>query len=209
MIVINFKNYRFGKEVVNLAKIIEKNCKKAVIAVPAVEIEEIHKNVSLEIFAEHVDYFEKGRATGFILAEEVKKAGASGTILNHSEHRISFGVLKKTVQRCNEVGLKVLVCTGNIGEVDKIKSLKPWAIAYEDPVLIASGKSVTSYNPKSVRAFVKKIGKSRILKLCGAGISDEKDVKAALGMGCDGVLIASAVAAAKNPEKLLEAIGKL
>ena len=39
--------------------------------------------------------------------------------------------------------------------------------------------------------------------LCGAGISTGEDVKAAIELGAEGVLLASGVVKAKNPRKVL------
>ncbi|RLG55770.1 MAG: triose-phosphate isomerase, partial [Candidatus Hydrothermarchaeota archaeon] len=53
----------------------------------------------------------------------------------------------------------------------------------------------------SVKA-VKKIDNS-IVVLCGAGISTGDDVRAAIELGAEGVLLASGVVKAKDPKKAL------
>ncbi len=46
--------------------------------------------------------------------------------------------------------------------------------------------------------------------LCGAGISTGDDMKAALDLGSQGVLLASGIIMAQNPEKaLMELISKI
>ncbi|PIU28210.1 MAG: triose-phosphate isomerase, partial [Candidatus Hydromicrobium americanum] len=59
--------------------------------------------------------------------------------------------------------------------------------------------------PDSVRDFadaIKKIN-PEIGVLCGAGISNGSDVKAALELGCVGVLAATAVTEADDPKQIL------
>ena len=201
MIVINFKNYKTGSEVLKLARKIPKG---TIVSVPAVNISEISKKTKLKVYAQHIDYQEKGRNTGFLIPEVVKKAGASGSLLNHSEHPISITDIHKTIIRAKTLGLKVILCTRSLRGMKgilTIKRLKPYAIAFEDPKLIATGKSITKYESNSVSKFAKTLKGTGIIPLCGAGISSQNDHKEALRLGCKGVLVASAVANSKNPGK--------
>ncbi|MGC9309657.1 MAG: triose-phosphate isomerase [Candidatus Nanoarchaeia archaeon] len=204
-IVINFKNYKQGKEAVKLGKKLDKL--PVIIAVSASDIYEIKKQTSLKIYAQHVDAYKKGRHTGFILPEAVKADGASGTILNHSEHALSWRILKKSVKRCKQAGLKVIICCSSLKQAKKACRLKPKAIAFEVPELIASKKSISSQRPASVKKFSQIIRKyndkhkTRIEPLCGAGISSSKDVKSAISLGCQGILVSSAVVKSSNPKK--------
>ena len=108
-IIVNFKTYLQGKKIVELAKKIERVNKDIIVGVSASDVYEVVKAVKLKVFVQHVDGFEKGRNTGFILPEAVKRDGAKGVFLNHSEHKLKFDVLKKTIKRCKEVKLKVAV----------------------------------------------------------------------------------------------------
>jgi len=209
MIVINFKNYKFGKSALELARTIEIYCSKAIVSVPSLDIYEISKNTSLPVFAQHVDYSEPGKSTGTIIPEILEAAGAKGSLLNHSEHPVSFNVIKKTIDRCHDIGLKIIVCVSSLAQVARIKKLQPFAMAFEDPQLIASGKSITYQKTHEVREFAELLRDSGITALCGAGISSSDDVKAALALGCDGVLVASAVADSQHPEKFLKEIAGL
>ena len=127
--------------------------------------------------------------------------------MNHSEHKISFDNLKKTIKECNKHKLRVIVCTSNINNVKQLIKLKPFAIAYEDPKLIGSKDSITNY-PTKILKFVNNFKRSKIFPLCGAGINNEKDVESAIILGCKGVLISSAVMKARNPKALLKKIDK-
>lgn len=196
MIIINFKNYKFGKESLNLARKIEKYLPNAIAAVSAVDINLIYEKTKLRVFAQHVDAQESNRATGFILPENVKKAGAVGTLLNHSEHRISLNEIGKTLIRCKKMRLKAVVCSSSLKEVKNILRLKPklYAIAFEDSKLVGTGKSITEYKTDDVVKFVEIMKGRGIIALCGAGISTAHDVREAYRLGCEGVLIASAIA---------------
>ena len=209
LIIVNFKTYKkaTGKEALRLARICEDVSKKkkvkVMIAVQAADIYRISENVKIPVFSEHVDYEEPDAHTGAILVEDVRENGAIGSLLNHSERRLSFDVLKKTIERCKRVRLKTIVCARNINEAKKIAKLNPDYLAYEDPKLVGSGRAISKVKPKSVELFVKVIKGKKIVPLCGAGISNGDDVRTALKLGCKGILVASAVTKAKNPKKVL------
>ncbi len=209
IIVVNFKNYVYGGKTLDIIRKIDIYCNKAIVAISFVDIREIAKNTTIPIYAQHVDHFEQGRATGFMTAEAIKDAGAKGSLLNHSEHPISIIKIKKTIDRCNENGLKLIICVSSLEQAQKIKILNPYALAFEDPKLIASGKSITSYRTHDVKKFVELLDKSNILALCGAGVNSADDVKHALELGCEGVLVSSAVANSQDPDNFLKDVSKL
>lgn len=203
MIIVNTKNYKNGRELLKLAKLVQFYESEVILSVPATDIYRISAETKLDIYAQHVDCVENEKSTGFISASDVKAAGAVGTLLNHSEHALDFSTLKKTVVECKKLKLEVVICAATLGEVKKFTSLKPRAIAFEVPSLIGSGKSVTLHKPAEVLKFVDLLKGTGILPLCGAGISSASDVKAAFELGCRGVLIASAIAAQKSPREFL------
>ncbi len=209
MIVINFKNYKFGSHALKLAKKIQKYLSSAIIAVPSTEISPIAKKTKIKIYAQNISPYKKGRATGFDLPQAIKIAGASGTLLNHSEHRIPMKEIKESVKICHSLSLKVIICISNLQEIKKILPLHPYAIAFEDPKLVGSGKSITKYKSKTIGKFSLMLSKTKVIPLCGAGISTADDVKQAYSLGCKGVLISSAIANIKNPSYLLRQISKI
>lgn len=210
MIVINFKNYSTNLKLIARAHLVEKYLSKAIIAVPTTDIFEITAETKLKVFAQHIDWQRKGRATGFIIPEEIKDDGAVGSLLNHSEHKLNLSVIKKTMKRTSQAKLKIILCAASITEARAFIKLKPWAIAFEDPKLVGTGKSITHYRSDEVRKFAQLFKNKKIISLCGAGIHDAEDVKAAKKLGCKGVLISSAIAAAptKKAEKLLKELMK-
>jgi len=211
IIIINFKTTKsaIGKKALKLAKICEEVARKTktkiLVAVQIADIYRVARSVKIGILAEHVDFEKSDSHTGMILPEDVKGNGATGTLLNHSEHRLKIDVLKKTIERCKKIKLKTIVCAASVEEAKKIAKFKPDYLAFEVPSLIGTGRSVSRMRPKEVKKFVEIVKKinSKIIPLCGAGISDGEDVKVALELGTKGVLVASAVTKAKNPRKVL------
>ena len=204
MIVVNFKNYKKGKEVLQFAKKINNDC--VIACVPSTNISEVSKKTDLIVYAQHIDSKNSSRDTGFLTVEQTKAAAAKGTLLNHSEHKIPLKQLKETMKECQKQKLKVICCASNLKEAQQIKKLKPFAIAYEDPKLIGTKKSITDHNPIQILKFVKLLKGTKIFPLCGAGINKKQDVDNAINLGCKGVLIASAMMKNSNPRKFLKQI---
>ena len=204
-IIINFKTYKKAKEAVKLARAIEKFDKTIIIGVQASHINEIAKKTKLRVFAEHVDYFEPGRHTGYIIPKVIKKQGAKGTFLNHSEHKLNFRILKKTMKRCKQVGLKTAVFAGSLKEAKKIKKLKPDYLIIEPPELVGGKISVSKAKPELIETIKKKLNYNFLV---GAGIKNKEDVKIAMKLGAKGIAVSSAITKAKNPrQKLKELLG--
>ena len=209
MLVINFKNYKVGNEVIDLLRKIEIYHNKAIVAVPFIELKDVVREISsqnMQVYGQHVDHHEIGRGTGYVTPESLVNAGAKGTLLNHSEHRLSITEIKKTIKRCNEVGLKTIICSSSLREVSQLKKLNPYALAFEDKKLIATGKSITEHKQHDIKKFVDILKDTEIIPLCGAGISTGDDVAHALVLGCKGVLVSSVVANSQTPEKFLKEV---
>ncbi|MEK6926114.1 MAG: triose-phosphate isomerase [Nanoarchaeota archaeon] len=200
IIIINFKTYLDGEAVIKLAKKIQKVSKDIIIGVQAIDIFSVAKTTKLKVFAEHVDPYERGRHTGFIVPEAVKKDRAKGTFLNHSEHKIPFKTLIKTVKICRKHKLKVGIFASNLKEARKIKKLKPDYLIIEPPELVAGDISVSKAKPGLIKNIAKKLKTPFIV---GAGIKTSEDVKIAMSLGASGIAISSAITKSKNPEKTL------
>ena len=200
IIIINLKTYKQGKNVVKLAKKLAKVDKKIIIGVQASDVYEVVKSTKLRIYAEHVDSFEPGRHTGYILPEAVKKDKAVGTFLNHSEHKLDFNILKKTVKICKELKLKTAIFASSLKEARKIQKLNPDYLIIEPPELVAGKISVSKAKPELIKKIAKNL-KSDFL--VGAGIHSFDDIKIAMKFGAKGVAISSAIVKSKNPEKIL------
>ena len=211
MFIINFKNYDSisGSRSLELAKIAAKISRKykikIVVCPPQQVISEITK-VSIPVFAQHVDNKEMGSTTGYIVPELVKKSRVSGSLVNHSEHRLASKDIKELVSRLKALKMRSVVCVKNVSEARKYAKLNPDYIAIEPPELIGTGKAVSKEKPeviiKSVRAV--KDAKNSTRLLCGAGIISGNDVARALELGANGILVASGIVKAKNWERVIE-----
>ncbi len=209
MIVINFKNYKNGSEALRLVGKIEKHLPDAVVALNAFDLSHVaFYHSRMQIFAQHVDFVEGNRATGYLSARSLKSHGGKGSLLNHSEHRLEFSVIRKTVEQMKKEKLKVILCAKDLKEGRKFIFLKPDAIAFEDTKLIGSGKSITKYKSGDVAKFAEMLRGTKIAALCGAGVSTAEYVLAARKLGCKGVLIASAIADVPD-EKVEELLGEI
>ena len=211
MIIINFKNYVLGKKSLELVKKIQKHLPRAIVAISPVDVRSVEYYTKARIFSQNVDFIKANKSTGFINPRIIKHAKAEGTLLNHSEHKKPIREIKAILKECREINLKVVLCTTNLGQLKEFRKLKPWAIAFEDPKLIGTGKSITKHRTHSIKKFAKALKSTKIIPLCGAGISSTEDYKEALNLGCKGVLVSSAVAGpkTKNPEKFLKEVSQI
>ena len=200
-LLINLKTYKQGNSVLKLAKIIQKIDKDIIVGVQPTDIYKISCNTRLKIYSQHVDYFEPGRHTGFVLPEAVKEVGAVGAFLNHSEHKLKFDELKKTVQRCKKVKIKTAIFASNLAEAKKIEKLKPDYLIIEPPELVAGRISVSKAKPSLISTISKNL-KSKFL--VGAGINSKQDVITAMKLGASGIGVSSAITKSKNPEKVIK-----
>lgn len=160
----------------------------------------------VDTWAQHVSPVEHGSHTGSTHVAAVAEAGAAGTLLNHSERRLSLADIDAGIRRAHDRGLETIVCANNPGQIAAVAALGPDAVAVEPPALIGTGTPVSRADPDVVRDAVEAAASvdPTIPVLCGAGISSGADVEAALELGAAGVLLASGVAKADDPGTVLE-----
>lgn len=207
-IFLNFKTYieATGIKALKLAKICEKYEKDVVIIPQVADIYLLSHSVKNKVFAQHVDNITPGANTGYILPESIKESGASGSLINHSEHRLKLADIENLIKKLKELNLISVVCTNNVATSVAAATLNPDFIAIEPPELIGSGKAVSKENPEIITNTIKEVRKvnKHVKILCGAGISNREDVKKSIELGADGVLLASAFTKAKDPMKVLD-----
>ena len=210
-VVVNFKAYREvdGSGALELARICETVAEESGVCIavcpPMVELSFVACGVGIPVLSQNVDPYIQGSATGWATPSMVAATGAVGTLINHSEHRFNDDQISKCVELCKECGLLSMVCAESVRKATDLAHFSPDFIAIEPPELIGGDISVTTANPKVVEDavhLVKDINKS-IALLCGAGIKTGQDVKKALELGADGVLLASGVVKAKDPKAAL------
>lgn len=209
MIFVNLKTYKEGSGVkaVNLAQIISKAAHDSGIEIitcpqPA-DLKEVVASTDFAVWAQHVDALTRGKTTGWFPPEVAKELGATGTLLNHSEHKMSFEELKKTILRCREVDLKVVAIASSLEEAKKISELKPDFLGYEPPEFVGSTTmSVAMAKPEVIKAVVEAVSPLKVL--VGAGVHRAEDIRISLELGAVGVILATDVVLAQNPEKELK-----
>lgn len=211
LILVNLKTYRegMGENAVRLAKVAEqvhlKTGASIALAPQLVDSKIVIDASETPVFAQHVDPVGMGQFTGHILPESVAEAGCVGTLINHSERQLSLDVIKATVKRAREADLASVVCIDSVEKGREIAAFAPDAIAIEPPEFIGSGISVSKARPEVVSGSVSAIKhvNTKIRVLCGAGITSGEDVVAAQKLGAEGILVASGVVKAKDPQAAL------
>ena len=163
-------------------------------------------DTGVQTWAQHVSPVEQGSHTGSTLAEAAADAGASGTLLNHSENRLKLADIDGSLDAADRVGFDTCVCANNPDQIRAAAALGPDAVAVEPPELIGTGTPVSKADPDIVRdaAEAAESVDPEVDVYCGAGISTGEDVVAARELGADGVLLASGVAKAEDPAAALE-----
>ena len=212
IILLNFKCYleATGAKAVQLAKYAQQVSEKfgviVAVAPQAADIRLVSQQVKVPVFAQHIDPIAAGSHTGHMLAESVLEAGASGVIINHSERRLRADVIEDTIVRARGLGLTTTVCANTPGIAEAIAALNPDMVAVEPPELIGSGVAVSKAKPEIITDTVSRIRRINkdVMILCGAGITSGDDVREALRLGTQGVILASGVVKAKNQLAAIE-----
>jgi triosephosphate isomerase len=211
-LVINFKAFKegTGKSALKIAKAAEKisNNLNVCIAVSPnfLDLKEIASKVSIVTFAQHMDAVDEGAFTGHITAYQVKESGAGGVILNHSERRVELDCIEDMIELAKKYELTTIVCANEIEIAKAVAVLNPDFIALEPPELIGGNVSVSQAQPEVITKLVGEVKKynPKVKLLVGAGVKTKDDVKKAIELGTDGVILASGVVKAKDVSKAIE-----
>ncbi|MCG7844028.1 MAG: triose-phosphate isomerase [Methanomassiliicoccales archaeon] len=211
VIVVNFKVYPEveGQRSVRLAKECELVAKEYgasfAICPPMVELSTVARAVNIPVLSQHVDPKSPGSITGYVSPQSVKASGAIGTLINHAEHQMELEDMEAAITACRSLGLITIVCTKDTCASAQAARLGPDFIAVEPPELIGGDISVTTADPQIISLTVDVVRKidPKIKVLCGAGVKNGADVRAALALGASGVLLASGVVKAKDVRTVL------
>ena len=218
IVILNYKTYleSSGANALKLAHDLESAASESgitMVAAPqAADIYRISQEASLPIFAQHFDPITPGGHTGSNLIDTLIEAGVSGSLINHSEQRMKLADIDEVVKMCKANDIESCVCTNNIETSKAVATLAPTAVAVEPPELIGTGIPVSQAQPEVVEDTVSEVKaiNSDIKVLCGAGITTGDDMKAAMDLGADGVLLASGIIKAESPkDALLDLVSKL
>ena len=215
MFIINCKNYEeiSGDKIKKFIKIAEQVSKKYKVKIaisPPQHLIGLVANSSIPILAQHIDDSKIGSTTGYIIPELLKKSKVKGSLINHSEHRISSKEIEKLVLKLKELKMISIVCVKDVAEVKKYLKINPDFIAIEPPELIGSGKAISTEKPDLIQkaASIVNDSKNKTKLLCGAGIVSGEDVTKSIELGSKGILVASGIIKAKNWNKIISEFAK-
>ncbi len=211
VIIVNFKSYEegTGRRGFELARTCEKvsldSNVDVIVCPPLVHLGQYADELSIPVYAQHVDAAAAGSHTGHITPMSVKEGGGQGTLVNHSERRMRIADIEGAVVECKRVDISTVVCTNSVRVSKACASLSPTYIAIEPPELIGGDIPVTKAKPEVISGAVEAIKSvnKEIEVLCGAGIKTGRDVRKAIELGSSGVLVASGVVKSKDPEKTM------
>ena len=207
LILVNLKTYpqSTGSKAVKLALLAEQVADETDICISlapqTVDLKSVADTVTLPVFAQHIDPITPGRNTGHILPDALHAAGATGTLISHSERRLELNDIESRIQRAKNVGLTQVVCVDTVGRAGDVSFFHPDVVAIEPPELIGSGIPVSKAKPEIVSNSVDAVASvdSKVKVLCGAGITSGEDVAAAMRLGAQGILVASGVVKSEDP----------
>jgi len=234
MIWVNFKLYKetFGDGALRLAEACRwVSGKTKVPIIPIVspfDLWRIKKEIGGKVWLQHLDIYFEGPRTGWQSPLAAVALAADGVIINHAEHRLPPAQIRQLLAFCRrkswqqhwqqEVGnklarrlakLKIMVCFGTKGQARHwVRRLDPrpdW-LAYEPRQLIGGQIAVTVAQAATIKFFRQLLPQDKLV--AGAGIKTAKDVRQARELGLRGVIVSSAVVAAKQPKKALLELAK-
>jgi triosephosphate isomerase len=211
LILINLKTFREGMgprahAIATAAQMVSQESGVTIGIAPSfIDLHPLARHFTIPVYAQHVDGSEPGAHTGQITALAIKAAGADGSLVNHSERRLTLADIEASVRALQAQKLVAVVCSNNEITSAGSAALAPDYVAIEPPELIGSGVSVSKANPDIIRRSVAAVHavNAKVMVLTGAGIQSGDCVKIAVDLGTDGVLLASSVVKAQEPATVL------
>ena len=165
------------------------------VAPPHTLLSDVARSVDIPVIAQGLDAEREGAFTGHLTPIMVREAGAVGVMLNHSENQLTLNKLADLVEAAKSENLFTLVCAATPKAAAAAAALGPDSVAIEPPELIGTGRAVSRERPEIVTSglvAVRRVSRD-VIYLVGAGIESGDDVKRAVELGAQGVLVASAV----------------
>ncbi len=209
LIVVNFKTYstamaESAEVLANLMSEVETKARMVAVT-SAFDLSSVSAISGLEVWSQHLDPVGQGSYTGWLEPQTAIARGASGTIINHAEHKVSLEHVRDLMAMLPD-GFPICACAADVEEARALAELGPTFIAVEPPELIGGDISVTTADPAIVSdtvAAVKEVNPD-VRVLCGAGVKNGQDVATAISLGAEGVLLASGVTKASDVSGVLE-----
>jgi triosephosphate isomerase len=183
-----------------------------VVCPPAVSlaatVQGLGADSGIRVFAQNVHWELEGAFTGELSAPMALEAGATGTLVGHSERRQHFGETDETVrmraETALEQGLWVIACVGETegereaGETEAVLerqvSVLPrherLVIAYEPVWAIGTGKTATADTAQEAHAYVKSLHPTAVLY--GGSVKPDNAATLLAQPDVDGALVGGA-----------------
>ena len=134
----------------------------------------------VEVYAQDISQFEKGKYTGEVSGFQLIEHGVMGVIIGHSERRKFLGETNKVINQkiimATEYDLKPVVCVSNFEQVEAISSILTDSIrhriviAYEPLEAIGSGHPDSPEHVDHVLTHMKKILGDSVPTIYGGSI---------------------------------------
>jgi len=182
-IVGNWKMYKTIPEALSLVKALLPHLPKdreVAVAPPFTALYSVAsciKGTALKLAAQNVFWEREGAYTGEISPLMLKDIGCEYVIIGHSERRLYFGEIDKTVaKKVNAVleeGLKPILCVGErleerekgetfeivkkqfLGSLENIQEIQKLVIAYEPVWAIGTGKTASPAQAQEVHKYLR------------------------------------------------------
>ncbi len=114
--------------------------------------------------------------------------------------------IQGAIEAAKACGLFTIVCANDVVRGMAVLEMGADLVAVEPPELIGGDISISKAQAEVVADAVARIGGARLL--VGAGVRDYDDVRLACEMGASGVLLASGVVKADDPEAALRELAR-
>lgn len=211
MIFLSLKTYKesTGEAAIKLLscvkKVSEETGVKIIPAVQPTDIYRVKKELGIEVWAQHMDPIEPGKNMGWLSPYALKEAGATGLVINHSEHKMDDDHVKKILDKAKEYGLKNIICGFSPEMIIKFDSWEPDYLSYEREDMIGTGISMITKETDNIKKLVSVLKRPLVI---GAGISTGEDIRQAIKLGAVGAILASGFVFAKDPEQKLRELAQ-
>lgn len=199
-------NWKMNPPTLKEAKALFNSVKKtgAVICPPFIYLPFLKANGAQDCFWEG-----KGAYTGEISPQMLKNLGVEYVILGHSERRKyqeeTDEMVEKKLKAASAAGLKPILCIDKLSQIPKdINSY--YAIAYEPPFAIGTGKGYPFSLAKKMRLAIKKIARDKTPIFYGASVNSQNARDYIKKAGFDGLLVGGASLKPKEFIDIVEAV---
>ena len=166
----------------------------------ALSIPQLHLATKFKsVISQHVDYVTYGAHTGHIIMEDLISLGVMESLLNHSERRLPYPIIKSTLERAKELNFGIITCSQDMAETEALCEIGAETIAYEPPELIGGSVSVSMARPGIIEEIAQLCREYGSKLLVGAGIKNRIDVETSKKLGAVGVLVSSGIVKSNDP----------